>query len=140
MQSTGSGIDSDGFPAAQANSLGDQALVDALAGYDPWLVGFTCYLWNIERTLWGARELKRRRPGVRIVLGGPEITADNAWVLQTPDYDFPKLKGRAVVHGHCHHKSIFKMDSEEQALKKMELEHEMLASGCKPETAAEILL
>jgi radical SAM superfamily enzyme YgiQ (UPF0313 family) len=76
------------FPARQANTLGDHALVEALAARDPWLVGFTCYLWNIERTLWVARELKRRRPGVRIVLGGPEITNDNAWVLDTPDYDF----------------------------------------------------
>jgi radical SAM superfamily enzyme YgiQ (UPF0313 family) len=78
----------DVFPAAQANTLGDRALVAALAGRDPWLVGFTCYLWNIERTLWVARELKRRRPDVRIVLGGPEVTHDNAWVLDTPDYDF----------------------------------------------------
>jgi MoaA/NifB/PqqE/SkfB family radical SAM enzyme len=76
------------FPAGLANTLGDQALVEALATRNPWLVGFTCYVWNIDRTLWVARELKRRRPGVRIVLGGPEITADNAWVLQTPDYDF----------------------------------------------------
>src|SRR5262249_45122752 len=67
---------------------GADARVGALAGRDPWLVGFTCYLWNIERTLWIARELKRRRPDVRVVLGGPEITADNAWVLDTPDYDF----------------------------------------------------
>ena len=71
------------LPRPQANTLGDHALVDAIAGRDPWLVGFTCYLWNIERTLWIARELKRLRPGVRIVLGGPEITADNAWVLDT---------------------------------------------------------
>jgi radical SAM superfamily enzyme YgiQ (UPF0313 family) len=76
------------FPAGLANSLGDQALVTAIAQREPWLVGFTCYLWNIERTLWVARELKRLLPGVRIVLGGPEITADNAWVLDTPDYDF----------------------------------------------------
>jgi radical SAM superfamily enzyme YgiQ (UPF0313 family) len=80
--------DIDLIPAAEANALSDQALAAALADRDPWLVGFTCYLWNIERTLWIARELKRRRPGVRIVLGGPEITADNAWVLDTPDYDF----------------------------------------------------
>jgi radical SAM superfamily enzyme YgiQ (UPF0313 family) len=80
--------DIDLFPAAAANALGDRALVAALAERDPWLVGFTCYLWNIERTLWLARELKKRRPGVRIVLGGPEITADNAWVLETADYDF----------------------------------------------------
>src|SRR3954454_16101667 len=43
---------------------------------------------NSEQTLWAARQLKRLRPDVRVVLGGPEITPDNAWVLQTPDYDF----------------------------------------------------
>lgn len=79
------------MPAAQANVLGDAALVDAIASREPWLVGFTCYLWNIERTLWVARELKRRRPGIRIVLGGPEVTADNAWVLNTLDYDFAAI-------------------------------------------------
>src|SRR4051794_38452050 len=76
------------FPAGLANTLGDQALVEVLARRNPWLVGFTCYVWNIDRTLWVARALKRRCPAVQIVLGGPEITADNAWVLQTPDYNF----------------------------------------------------
>src|SRR5271165_4505959 len=52
------------FPSHQANTLGDHALVEALAAREPWLVGFTCYLWNIERTLWLVRELKRRRPEV----------------------------------------------------------------------------
>jgi len=73
--------------AEQASTLGDQALVAAIAEREPWLVGFTCYLWNIERTLWIAQQLKRLLPKVRIVLGGPEITADNAWVLNTLDYD-----------------------------------------------------
>lgn len=76
------------FPAREANRLGDRALVETIAAREPWLVGFTCYLWNIERTLWIAGELKRRRPDMRIVLGGPEITSDNAWVLDTADYDF----------------------------------------------------
>jgi hypothetical protein len=76
------------LPTPIANSRGDQALVAAIVERNPWLVGFTCYVWNIERTLWIARELKRHLPQVRIVLGGPEITADNAWVLQTADYDF----------------------------------------------------
>jgi hypothetical protein len=31
------------------NTFGDRALVAAILEYDPWLVGFTCYLWNIER-------------------------------------------------------------------------------------------
>jgi hypothetical protein len=79
------------FPPALANCLGDQALICALLERDPWMVGFTCYLWNIERTLWLAHELKQRRPELRILLGGPEITPDNAWVLDTPDYDFAAI-------------------------------------------------
>jgi radical SAM superfamily enzyme YgiQ (UPF0313 family) len=76
------------LPAASANFLGDQALVAAILERERWLVGFTCYVWNIERTLWLAARLKERRPELRIVLGGPEITGDNAWVLDAPDYDF----------------------------------------------------
>jgi hypothetical protein len=78
----------DVVPAPLANTLSDRALAAELARREPWLVGFTCYLWNIERTLWIARELKRLRPDVRVVIGGPEITADNAWVLETADYDY----------------------------------------------------
>ncbi|MBV9125277.1 MAG: B12-binding domain-containing radical SAM protein [Planctomycetes bacterium] len=86
-QGLGRYYDIDILPARLANSLGDRALVEAIVQREPWLIGFTCYLWNIERTLWIAREVKRRRPEVRIVLGGPEVTADNRWVLDTPDYD-----------------------------------------------------
>src|SRR6266478_5691497 len=50
--------DIDLLPTEQTNQLGDQALVAAIVEREPWLVGFTCYLWNIERTLWLARELK----------------------------------------------------------------------------------
>src|SRR5438093_12071337 len=76
------------LPAAETNTFGDQALAKAIVKRKPWLVGFTCYVWNIERTLWIAREVKRRLPEVRIVLGGPEITADNSWVLASEGYDF----------------------------------------------------
>ena len=33
-------------------------LVEAILAGEPWMVGFTCYLWNIERTLWIAERLK----------------------------------------------------------------------------------
>src|SRR6516225_1696551 len=76
------------LPTREANECGDQALVEAILGRDPWLVGFTCYLWNIDRTLWIAARLKERRPDLRIVIGGPEVTADNDWVMQTPAVDY----------------------------------------------------
>src|ERR1700686_2072688 len=47
----------DVFLAPPANTLGAPALAAELARREPWMVGFTCYLWNIERTLWVARQL-----------------------------------------------------------------------------------
>src|SRR4051794_21367853 len=34
------------LPAGLANTLGDRALADALAGREPWLIAFTCSLWR----------------------------------------------------------------------------------------------
>jgi radical SAM superfamily enzyme YgiQ (UPF0313 family) len=76
------------FPARLANRLADRGLVQAILAREPWMVGFTCYLWNIERSLWVAGQIERLRPEVRILLGGPEITRDNSWVLESPHVDF----------------------------------------------------
>ena len=46
------------------------------------------------------------------------------------DFPFPKLNRRAKLHGHCHQKSIFKLDSELSLLKKLGVEAEELDSGC----------
>ena len=42
----------------------------------------------------------------------------------------PKLKRKAIVHGHCHHKAVMRMDSEKKLLDSMGLDHKELASGC----------
>ena len=76
------------LPPALANVLGDQGLVEEILGREPWMVGFTCYLWNIERTLWVINRLKERRPDLRVALGGPEITPDNRWVLDRKTLDY----------------------------------------------------
>ena len=49
---------------------------------------------------------------------------------EAPDFHPPKLDARAVVHGHCHHKAIMKMDAEEKTLKKLGVHYEMPDSGC----------
>jgi radical SAM superfamily enzyme YgiQ (UPF0313 family) len=79
------------LPAMEANTFGDLALVETILSRDVWMVGFTCYLWNIQRTLWVCERLKQRRPDLRIVLGGPEITADNEWVLRDPSIDYAAI-------------------------------------------------
>jgi radical SAM superfamily enzyme YgiQ (UPF0313 family) len=76
------------LPAMEANQLGDRALVDAILAREPELVGFTCYLWSVDRTLWVAARLRAQRPDLRILVGGPEITADNGWVLEAEAVDW----------------------------------------------------
>jgi Fe-S oxidoreductase len=45
-------------------------------------------------------------------------------------YNPPKLKRKALVHGHCHHKSTLGFESEEQVLAATGLQYQVLDSGC----------
>ena len=46
------------------------------------------------------------------------------------NYQPPKLHGKAIVHGHCHHKAIMRMTDEQKLLSQMGLDYKMLDSGC----------
>jgi Fe-S oxidoreductase len=46
------------------------------------------------------------------------------------DYRLPQLKRKAIVHGHCHHKAVMKMNDEEAVLSKLGLDFQVLDSGC----------
>ena len=43
---------------------------------------------------------------------------------------FPRLERRALLHGHCHHKSIMRMTAEESVLKRLGVEFRSPAPGC----------
>jgi FAD/FMN-containing dehydrogenase/Fe-S oxidoreductase len=45
-------------------------------------------------------------------------------------YEPPKLKRKALVHGHCHHKAVMGMGAEETLLKRIGLEYAVPDSGC----------
>jgi FAD/FMN-containing dehydrogenase/Fe-S oxidoreductase len=45
-------------------------------------------------------------------------------------FAIPKLPRKALLHGHCHHKSIMKMTDEEAVLKKMGVDFHAPAPGC----------
>ena len=60
-----------------------------IAGQSPEVVGFACYIWNREMTLKLAAALKKALPGVIVIIGGPEVSADAAAILsQYPCVDF----------------------------------------------------
>jgi FAD/FMN-containing dehydrogenase/Fe-S oxidoreductase len=50
--------------------------------------------------------------------------------LQRNNYDPPKLKRKAIVHGHCHQKALIGMSAEKQMFQKMGLDAEVLDDGC----------
>ena len=45
-------------------------------------------------------------------------------------YQPPRLDRKALVHGHCHHKSIMGMNDEKELLKKMGIDFDMPEPGC----------
>ncbi len=49
---------------------------------------------------------------------------------KVPNHQPPKLKRKAIVQGHCHHKAIMRMENDESVMHKMGLDYEVLNSGC----------
>ena len=47
-----------------------------------------------------------------------------------PTFSPPALRRKAVVHGHCHQKSVLDFNCEETLLKKLDLDYTVLDSGC----------
>jgi len=47
-----------------------------------------------------------------------------------PNFALPKLRRKALIHGHCHHKSIMKMTAEEAVLTRLGLDFHAPAPGC----------
>jgi len=49
---------------------------------------------------------------------------------KAPHFRLPKLDRKALVHGHCHQKSIMRMTDEEAVLRKMGIDFQTPAPGC----------
>lgn len=75
-------------PSLIANYGGDAAILDYIEKQAADIVGFGCTVWNCERTLHLCRRLKQRDPGILLVLGGPEVTADNEFLFDNGHFDF----------------------------------------------------
>ena len=52
------------------------SLSDEIFSKKPNLVGFSCYMWNMDSFLKIAEDLKNRLPSTKILLGGPEIATE----------------------------------------------------------------
>lgn len=64
-------------------------IVTDLYNRQPDVVGFSCYIWNIEQTLQVIELLRKVMPSVKIVLGGPEVSYDTkTWFERADEIDF----------------------------------------------------
>ena len=64
------------------------AIVDAILVHQPRVVGLGVYVWNALRALEVVRALKKRRPELVVVLGGPEVSHewDDQEIVSLADY------------------------------------------------------
>ncbi|WP_313891469.1 B12-binding domain-containing radical SAM protein [Psychrobacillus sp.] len=64
-------------------------IVSDLYQKKPQVVGFSCYIWNIEETIKVVKMLKTIDPSIIIVLGGPEVSYDtNIWLKKIVEIDY----------------------------------------------------
>ena len=49
-------------------------ILDAILAEQPRIVGLGVYIWNVEETTRLVADLKRVRPDILVVLGGPEVS------------------------------------------------------------------
>lgn len=76
----------------------NNSLTEILAGIynrKPDVIGFSCYIWNIQMVLELVTELSKLMPQVPIWLGGPEVTYDAPGLLQK----YPQISGVMIGEG-----------------------------------------
>lgn len=55
----------------------------------PDVIGFSCYIWNIEETILVIQNIRKILPDVTIVLGGPEVSYDVLyWLHRLPEVNY----------------------------------------------------
>lgn len=65
-----------------------EKVIQQLVLEEPDLVGFSCYIWNIEYVLYIVNYLKLINPKCLILLGGPEVSYDSLEYLKNNPIDF----------------------------------------------------
>ena len=69
------------------NQTEDHVFTEILRqAYD--LICFSCYIWNVEQTVYLAENLKKANPALMILMGGPEVSHDaHAFLTRYPFVD-----------------------------------------------------
>lgn len=64
-------------------------IVTDLISKKPKIIGFSCYIWNIEETIKVVKILKKIDPEIQIIVGGPEVSYDVLhWMENVNEFDY----------------------------------------------------
>ncbi|MBU8877584.1 B12-binding domain-containing radical SAM protein [Bacillus sp. FJAT-29790] len=64
-------------------------IVTDLIRKKPAIIGFSCYIWNIEETIKVCKMIKKINPSIQIIVGGPEVSYDvQDWMENVDEFDF----------------------------------------------------
>ena len=64
-------------------------IVTDLIKRKPDIIGFSCYIWNIEETIKVIDTIKKINPQIVIMVGGPEVSYDvHEWMSTVKGFDF----------------------------------------------------
>jgi radical SAM superfamily enzyme YgiQ (UPF0313 family) len=63
-------------------------IAEVLLARNPKIIGFGIYIWNVEPTIEVIAAVKRVRPDIKIILGGPEVSyeTENQPIVQLADH------------------------------------------------------
>ena len=79
-----------------------QKIIDQILARNPRIVGFGVYIWNVKQTTKAIKTLKKLKPEIKIIIGGPEVSYeyDNQEVFKHADY---LITGQAdlAFKSHC---------------------------------------
>lgn len=63
-------------------------ILEALIAENPEVIGFSCYIWNIEMVIKLSKLIKKVNPNIEILYGGPEVSFDVRKFLDSVDGDY----------------------------------------------------
>jgi radical SAM superfamily enzyme YgiQ (UPF0313 family) len=71
------------FLTPEEEDLDDHHLFHLVLDQKPHVIAATLYLWNIERTLYVLRKIRRHLPTVKMIVGGPEVAPRHPFLFKS---------------------------------------------------------
>ncbi|MFH0838776.1 MAG: radical SAM protein [Candidatus Omnitrophota bacterium] len=69
------------------NVKSDSNIISYIVERQPISVGFSCYVWNMDRTIYIINQIKARIPKVKIICGGSEISSQYKKYMRNKNID-----------------------------------------------------